>query len=319
MKISVILPVFNGEKFIKKAVDSVLNQSLSDFELIIVNDGSGDDTRDIIESFDDDRIRIINQSNHGPGASRNRALEIACGEYIMFLDSDDWFCRDAFKTAYSEAKSNNTDISLFQIIKYNQGHYSQNDWFNLNNFSEEFENRVFKPHECKDFLFDISVSACQKIFNRDFLSRINARFPEGIYFEDMPFFFYTFLKAERISIIRKHLYVRRKHSGSITQSVDSKFLDTVEAGQILMSIFIENGWYDMYLFDLLAFKINGPRYALMGIEEKYKQQLFMLIKSDYEQIKSSPYYQDYLDNLGPVKRKFMNDVLDCDNYKEIDL
>lgn len=319
MKISVILPVFNGEKFIKKAVDSVLNQSLSDFELIIVNDGSGDDTRDIIESFDDERIRIINQSNHGPGASRNRALEIACGEYIMFLDSDDWFCRDAFKTAYSKAKSNNTDISLFQIIKYNQGHYSQNDWFNLNNFSEEFENRVFKPHECKDFLFDISVSACQKIFNRDFLSRINARFPEGIYFEDMPFFFYTFLKAERISIIRKHLYVRRKHSGSITQSVDSKFLDTVEAGQILMSIFIENGWYDMYLFDLLAFKINGPRYALMGIEEKYKQQLFMLIKSDYEQIKSSPYYQDYLDNLGPVKRKFMNDVLDCDNYKEIDL
>ncbi len=319
MKISVILPVFNGEKFIKNAIDSVLNQSLSDFELIIVNDGSTDNTLKIIESFDDERITVINQSNHGPGASRNKALEIACGEYLMFLDSDDWFCEDAFRIAYSEAKTKNTDISLFQIIKYNQGQYSENDWFNLNTFTEEFENRVFNPHECKDFLFDISVSACQKIFRREFIANINARFPEGIYFEDMPFFFYTFLKAERISIIKRHLYVRRKHPDSITESVDSKFLDTVEAGQILIDIFIENGWYDMYLFDLLAFKINGPRYALMGIEEKYKQQLFMLIKSDYKQIKSSQYYQDYLDNLGPVKRKFMSDVLSCDDYKEIDL
>lgn len=112
----------------------------------------------------------------------------------------------------------------------------------------------------------------------------------------MPFFFYTFLKAERVSIIRKHLYVRQKHPGSITESVDSKFLDTVPAGQILMDIFIENGWYDMYLFDLLAFKINGPRYALMGIEEKYREQLFLLIKSDYEEIKSGPYYMDYLES-----------------------
>lgn len=318
-KISIILPVYNGEKYIKKAIESVLMQSLDDFELIIINDGSTDNTAEIINSFDDKRIILLNQPNQGPGQARNNGLKIACGEYVMFLDSDDWFCKDALDIAYSHSKSNSTDITIFQIIKYYDGKFSQNDWFNLNSFDESFENRVFNPHECKDFLFDISVSACQKIFNREFLSKINANFPKGIYFEDMPFFFYTFLKAERISIIRKHLYVRRKHSGSITQSVDSKFLDTVEAGQILMSIFIENGWYDMYLFDLLAFKINGPRYALMGIEEKYKQQLFMLIKSDYEQIKSSPYYQDYLDNLGPVKRKFMNDVLDCDNYKEIDL
>ena len=65
---------------------------------------------------------------------------------------------------------------------------------------------------------------------QQFLTEINAVFPEGIYFEDMPFFFYTFLKAERVSIIKKHLYVRRKHEGSITESVDSKFLDTVPAG-----------------------------------------------------------------------------------------
>ena len=316
MKVSVIMPAYNAEGYIRKAIGSVLTQGLKDFELIIVNDGSTDNTLDIISSFDDSRIRIINQSNRGPGVARNAGLNIALGEYVMFLDSDDWFCPNALEMAYRQAQENATDISIFQIIKYDDGKYSENDWFSLNNFPADFEDRVFNPHECRDFLFDISVSACQKIFRRQFLSDINARFPEGIYFEDMPFFFYTFLSAERISILRNHLYVRRKHEGSITESVDSKFLDTVEAGQILMDIFIENDWYDMYLFDLLAFKINGPRYALMGIEAKYKEQLYLLIKRDYEQIKSTQYHQDYLDNLGPVKRKFFLDILESTDYDD---
>ena len=87
--ISIILPVFNGEKFIGKAIESVLNQSLNDFELIIVNDGSTDSTLDIITSFDDERIKVIDQNNKGPGQARNNGLEIASGEYVMFLDADD--------------------------------------------------------------------------------------------------------------------------------------------------------------------------------------------------------------------------------------
>ena len=316
VEISVVMPAFNAERYIGEAIDSVLNQTFDDFELIVVNDGSTDDTLNIITQYDDERIVIISQKNSGPGSARNRALDIASGKYVMFLDSDDCFSKDALEKAHMEASKNSTDITLFQIMKYDGENLSQNDWFNLNTFTESFENRIFNPHECADFLFDISVSACQKIFRRDFIEDIHARFPEGIYFEDMPFFFYTFLKAERVSVIKRHLYVRRKHEGSITEAVDSKFLDTVEAGQILMDIFIENGWYDMYKFDLLAFKINGPRYALMGIEEKYRKTLYMLIKKDYESIRLSRYFDDYLDNLGPVKRKFFCDILKSDDYDE---
>ena len=315
-KISVIMPVFNEEKYIRKAIESVLAQTFSDFEVIVVDDGSTDNTSQIIRNFNDNRIRLISQSNQGPGASRNNGLEVASGDYVMFLDGDDFYAENALQTAYEEVTSNDADISIFQIIKYDGERYSENSWFNLDNFPEDFENRVFSPHECGDFLFDISVSAAQKIFKMSFIERIDARFPQGIYFEDMPFFFYTFLNAQRVSIIKRHLYVRRKHEGSITESVDSKFLDTVPAGQILMDIFIENEWYDMYKFDLLAFKINGPRYALMGIEAKYRQELFSLIKKDYQQIKSTPYYDDYMDNLGPVKRKFMLDVLEARDYDE---
>lgn len=316
MKISVILPVFNEEMYIKEAIDSVLGQSLTDFELIVVDDGSTDNTSSIISEFNDSRIKMIRQKRKGPGAARNKALDVAAGEYVMFLDGDDFFCPDAFKTAYSEITKYDADISLFQIIKYHEGEFGKNEWFGLNNFTEDFEGIAFRPEDCSDFLFDISVSACQKIFRRSFLTKIKARFPEGIYFEDMPFFFYTFLKADRISIIKRYLYARRKHPGSITETVDGKFLDTVEAGQILMDIFIENGWYDIYRFDLLAFKINGPRYALMAIEEKYKKDLYLLIKKDYQQIKSSQYYQDYLDNLGPVKKKFFLDILKSKDYDD---
>lgn len=315
-RISVILPVFNSEKYIEKAIDSVLKQSLTDFELIIVNDGSTDNTLNIINEFTDSRIKIINQSNQGPGAARNNALEIAQGQYVMYLDSDDWYHEHALEIAYNEITKYDADLTFFQMINYNNGDVYENDWFDLKTFDESFENRAFSPKETPGSIFDLSVGVCQKIYDADFLRKIGARFPEGIFFEDMPFFFYVYLKAERISIIKKHLYYRRKHDESITHVVDEKFLDTVAAGQVLMRIFIENDWYDAYKFDLLAYKINGPRFALRDLPLKCKSKMFMLIKDDYMQIKDSKYYQDFLDNLGPVKRKFFLDVIEADSYDE---
>lgn len=318
MKISVILCVYNEEKFIKKAIDSILNQSLTDFELIIVNDGSTDNTLNIIESYEDNRIKLINQSNIGLGASRNKAINIAQGEYMMFLDGDDWFSPDALKIAYGEAKSKDTDITMFQIKYFDDksGLISENDWFNLNSFDESFDGRVFSPEECRDFLFDLSVNACQKIYKSSFVKHSGALFVEGIYFEDMPFFFEIFLKANRISIIRRHLYYHRKHSKSITDVIDCNYLDTVPAGQELMKRFIENGFYDDYKYDLIAYKINGPRFALSQIVEKCKSPLFDLIHEDYLKIKDSEYYDDYLNELGPVKKKFFLDVIKANNYYE---
>lgn len=318
MKVSVILCVYNEEKFIRKAIESILKQSFTDFEFIIVNDGSTDDTLDIINSYDDERIRLIDQPNMGLGASRNRAIELAQGEYVTFLDGDDWFREDALEIAYTEAKSCDTDISIFQIKYFDDdtGEYSDNDWFNLNSFDESFDGRVFSPEECGDFLFDLSVNACQKIYKNEFLQSSGARFVEGIYFEDMPFFFEIFLKASRISIIRKHLYYHRKHSKSITDVIDCDYLDTVPAGQELMKRFIENGFYEDYKFDLLAYKINGPRFALSQIVDECKFPLFDLIHEDYLEIRDSVYYEDYLNELGPVKKKFFLDVIEAENYEE---
>ena len=149
MKVSVVLCVYNEEKYVRKAIDSVLSQTLEDFELIIVNDGSTDDTLNIVSSYDDSRIRVINQENIGLGASRNRAMAEASGEYVAFLDGDDWFSCDAFEIAYSEAKSKDSDITIFQIKYFDDdtGRVSGNDWFDLNSFDESFDDRVFSPDE----------------------------------------------------------------------------------------------------------------------------------------------------------------------------
>lgn len=315
-KISVILPVFNSQNYIKKAIGSVLSQTFRDFELIIVNDGSTDSTSSIIDGFDDERIRLITQKNMGPGASRNNALKMARGDYIMYLDSDDWFCPDALEVAYNEITKFDADLTFFQMINWDEEVFYENDWFDLKTFDESFENRVFSPQETPGSIFDLSVGACQKIYSHEFLKRIDAKFPEGIYFEDMPFFYYVYLKAERISIVKRHLYVRRKHTSSITNVVDDKFFDTVEAGQVLMGIFIENGWYDAYKFDLLAYKINGPRFALRDMPLKHKPHMFDLIKKDYTAIKQGEYYEDFLAQLGPVKKKFFLDVLASQDYEE---
>ena len=318
VKVSVILTAFNEEKYIAKAIESILAQTLTDFELIIVNDGSTDNTLNIIKGFGDERIILINQENSGPGASRNRALKMAKGEYVMYLDGDDWYRDDALEIAYDEAKAKDTDFTFYQMINYDDktGKVYENDWFDLVIFDESFEDTVFRASDYEGSIFDMSVGVCQKIYNASFLRKIDAKFPEGIFFEDMPFFYYVLLKAERISIIKKHLYYRRKHDASITHVVDGKFLDTVPAGQELIRIFIENGWYDAYKFDLLAYKINGPRFALRDIKENYKIPLYELIKNDYCAIKRTQYYQDYLDNLGPVKRKFFLDIIESKDYED---
>ena len=127
-KVSVIMCVYNEENFIKDSVSSVLNQSLEDFELIIIDDGSSDNTLNIINGFDDERIKVFSWDNKGLGASRNYGLDLASGEYVMFLDGDDCFVENALEIAYLEASGKNTDLSFFKIINYSDKFY-ESDWF----------------------------------------------------------------------------------------------------------------------------------------------------------------------------------------------
>ena len=114
--ISVIVNVYNGEKFIKKCLDSIVNQTYKNLEIIIVNDGSTDSTLSICNSYSDDRIKIITTPNQGLGLSRNTGIENANGEYLYFVDADDFIEPDAVEYLYKLIKTYNKPINLYRII-----------------------------------------------------------------------------------------------------------------------------------------------------------------------------------------------------------
>ncbi len=118
MKISVIVPVYNSEKFLDKCILSIINQTLSDFELILIDDGSRDKSGEICDEWakKDSRIRVLRQKNGSAAASRNKGLEIAKGDYIAFIDSDDYIDSDYLKAMYEKAEENEADIVLSGCI-----------------------------------------------------------------------------------------------------------------------------------------------------------------------------------------------------------
>ena len=155
--------------------------------------------------------KIINQELRDRSA-RNTGMKYATGEYIGFVDSDDWVDLNMFEKLYNNAKSHNSDIVMCPIRIFDDTDQEANydyTYFNLDCLSEDFNNSVFNYKKTKDFFFRICVTAYNKIYRTNFLENINAEFPEGLIFEDNPFFYKTFLNAKRVSLIREFLYFYR--------------------------------------------------------------------------------------------------------------
>ena len=139
--ISVIVPVYNSEKFLSDCIESLRNQSLKEIEMIFINDGSTDSSLKILREYEkiDSRIKVIDQKNSGPSAARNKGLDIAKGEYISFIDSDDWIDKDMYKEMYYIAKKNNSDavISDMKVVNENKEAYVKGITYNLELYNKK--------------------------------------------------------------------------------------------------------------------------------------------------------------------------------------
>ena len=147
--VSVIIPVYNGEKYIEKCLKSLIDQSLKDIQIICVNDGSTDNTLSILNQFasKDNRIKVISTDNRGQGSARNTALKEANGEYISFIDADDWINENALELLYNKAKSDDLDMLIYQMVNYieDSKKYIETDLYNHTCFENNSinENDVF--------------------------------------------------------------------------------------------------------------------------------------------------------------------------------
>lgn len=216
-KLTIIVPVYKVEKYIHQCIDSILNQIFTNFELILVDDGSPDKCGAICDEYakKDNRIIVIHQDNSGVSAARNTGLNNARGEYISFIDPDDWIDSDMYYDCLEYMENNNLDICCFDVCEVNKRKHS---------IKYKFEkNVIFQDEEAlKKILIDeIDNSPCNKIYKSKTWK--NVRFPIGRRFEDVATIYRTFYNAEKIGYLRKAYYYYLKREGSaIALSFDAQ-------------------------------------------------------------------------------------------------
>ena len=226
-KVSVIIPIYNSEKYLEKCLKSLQNQTLKEIEIICINDGSNDSSLDIIKKFtvNDKRFLVLDEKNYGQSHARNQGLKVASGDYIGFLDADDWAENNMFEALYNTATKLDSDIVMSSIITHdyiNNRVTCEDPYLSLKCFDESFDNRNFYWNDCKDFLFRICVTPWNKLIRRNKL----VFFPENINFEDNVFTLNLLLTCS-ISLNRTPLvnYRRGSDTSYTFSNQDYKKLD----------------------------------------------------------------------------------------------
>ncbi|HFI0174358.1 TPA: glycosyltransferase family 2 protein [Streptococcus suis] len=203
-KVSIIVPVYNTEKYIGKCIESILNQSLTDIELILVNDCSTDQSFSIMKKYEqeDSRIQLIDSpTNTGVGEARNKGIERASGQFISFVDSDDFLQKDMFEKLYQQALIDQADLVLCDTGTYSSDGKEKSVWYKP----------IYGKAELKDIFHNTQPTA--RMVSKKLIEKINFRFlpgmGEGIYFELM-------INAEHITTVPEKLYIYRSREGSLS-------------------------------------------------------------------------------------------------------
>lgn len=298
-KISIIVPIYNAEKCLKRCIDSILNQTYKNLEIILVNDGSTDSSAQIIEDYarKDQRIKIINKSNGGQSSARNEGIEYATGKYIAFVDSDDWIVEDIYEHCLSIGMENDSDVVDFRVIFS----YKEDEAFTMKE-KGAFNTSILEGEEIlRDYLLrgqteKAPFSPCRKLYKAELFNGI--RFPEGKINEDIVTNFLILSKAKKVIISSKIGYFYNQYGNSTTRNgLKSKDFDLLEASEELLRLTREIGNLELiYLaevkkarsyFSLLA------KIAYYGIDEnkldekdivdyltkELRKKYFLLIKS----------------------------------------
>ncbi len=213
--ISVIIPIYNADKFLMRCLNSVRNQSFNNIEIICINDGSTDNSAEILAKFaqNDPRFRILTQENHGLSASRNNGMDVASGSYIFFLDADDYLHPQALEIFYKTALKTECPIVISQnVCRLGKDALNQKD------YDTDKVNYIV----CKKPLEDlykyrmVSAVAWNKLYKTSILKKF--RFIDGIYFEDWPFTTSVFANIDCFALIKEKLYRYNTTSPSIVRS-----------------------------------------------------------------------------------------------------
>ena len=320
VKVSVIIPVYNVENYLRECLSSVINQTLRDIEIICVNDGSTDNSLRILSEYEqlDNRITLIHKSNKGLASTRNFGMKYAKGKYLFFLDSDDYLELNALEELYHFAEENSLDFLIFQAINYDSDkkEFFETEYFSMNKLKEFTNGSVFNYKDLNELIFNISVTAWQKLYNREFIENIGAKFPDGLIFEDNLFFWEVLFNAERVAFLPKYFYIRRIHSKSIMSYADKRFIDSIEVNRLIIEKFRKYGALDKFKHILYDRRFDLTFYRLREIQEEYKELYFEKLREDYQKIVVDGFFEDYMDILCPRAKTIFLNCLNSNSYND---
>lgn len=236
MKLSIIVPVYKVEEYLGECVDSLLSQTIDDYEIILVDDGSPDNSGKIADEYaaaNPDMIRVLHIDNGGQGRARNFALDIAKGDFVGFVDSDDWVTHDMYEKMYTRATETGADVVVCDFLE---------------RFVDGRESML--PASLQDNWLGSAGSSCNKIFRRSLVGAL--RFPVGLWYEDFYFSAVMLLRSKHTEFIAEPLYIyRRGQESTMHNNNAAKNLDMLTIMDMLEKEMVPAGYKDDFEFFLV--------------------------------------------------------------------
>ena len=307
-KISVIIPVYNSEKYVRQCVESILNQTFSDFELICIDDKSSDNSVSILKEYacKDNRVKIIcNVKNMGAGGTRNVGIKHAKGKYLMFIDADDWYEPDTFEICYNQIEKNNNDFVIFNYDRYyeDSGQFSFPTKY-LSGYSDDFDNPYIKLWKLKKpFIF--SAYVWTQVYNTEFIKKNNIRFDSSLRIgEDASFYFEAIIKSKTISVINKVLYHYRKYGESVLSKISPYWMGGIIARCRVYKMFLRAKHKDEYLRSFIPYYIRCCLFNYghwKKLDKSTEKECYQLIHKIYKDLNNKYDISQYKDEINYEK------------------
>ena len=284
-QISVIIPIYNCEKYIKECLSSLIKQTFKNFEIICINDGSNDDTLKILKKFEakDERIKIFNQNNSGPGIARNVGMKKSKGEYLMFLDSDDIFKKTMLEELYIKIKENDSDVVIcnsqnFEKKKWWKKFYEKNYLINDNIIKQ----KTFSSLDIEKDFFNLFIWwPWDKLFKRKYIENLGIEYQNLKSSEDLFFVAASVIAAKKISYLDKILINHRIGiKNSVSNSRQKSWDNFYYALKELKRFIKEKGLYKRFKQDFINYVASFSIWQLENINGISFELLYQNIKNE---------------------------------------
>lgn len=293
MKVSVIVPVYNTEKYLKKSIDSLLKQNFEDYEIIVINDLSPDNAEEIIKSYNDKKIVYIkNKTNKGIGYNRNLGIKKAKGEYVCFIDSDDYVKEDFISKMYNYSKENNLDLCVCDYVNVDEDGNKLKE-FNLSDFC------ITNYEENNKILCEINLAPWNKLYKKDMLVKNKIEFSETLKYEDLSFVALSIKNSKKIGKINEQLNYYTIHNNSETTTRDKRVFDIFKQLDIVRNEYKSGKYLDELTVSVLLNYTIQQRYQIdKDTQNKFIDDAFKYLNDNNIDYKHS----EYIKNRSFLKR-----------------